>query len=119
MATDIGKNEVFAITKFHVLRPFKSISNLIQLYRLQFGFSTKKRPGKKATAEKHYSTWSDKYANIDRFFLWASPFLFLLFNVIYWFYFYVYDLLKVRFSNDNDPAAMQQQILINDDRDVT
>ena len=80
-------------------------------------FSGKRKGSKKPTVV-HYSTWSDKYANIDRFFLWASPFLFLLFNVIYWFYFYVYDLLKSRFTNENDPDSMSQQILINDDRDM-
>ena len=64
--------------------------------------------------EKHYSTWSDKYANIDRFFLWASPFLFLVFNIIYWFYFYVYDLLKMRFYDNDDDDQMRQRIIVNE-----
>ena len=62
--------------------------------------------------DKHYSTWNDRvtllqirtgsdiviylcfrfqYAHVDRFFLWMSPFLFLLFNVIYWVHFYIWD----------------------------
>ena len=81
-----------------------------------FFYSFKRKQGKKkeAPVEKHYSTWSDKYANIDRFFLWASPFLFLVFNIIYWFYFYVYDLLKMRFYDNDDDDQMRQRIIVNE-----
>ena len=34
-----------------------------------------------------------QYANVDRFFLWMTPFLFLIFNIIYWGYFYFWNLL--------------------------
>ena len=43
--------------------------------------------------EKNYTTWNYQYAKVDRFFLFFSPFLFLIFNTIYWGYFIVWDKL--------------------------
>ena len=40
-----------------------------------------------------YTTWNYQYAKVDRFFLFFSPFLFLIFNTIYWGYFIVWDKL--------------------------
>jgi len=50
--------------------------------------------------DKHYSTWFDQYSGVDRFFLLATPFLFLLFNIIYWFYFYVWDMMLSQIDYD-------------------
>lgn len=50
--------------------------------------------------DKHYSTWSDKYSYVDRFFLLATPFLFLLFNIIYWVYFYIWDMMSNQIDYD-------------------
>ena len=60
---------------------------------------TKRR---QSVLDKHYSTWYDQYANVDRFFLIATPFLFLLFNIIYWFYFYVWDMMLSQINYDSD-----------------
>jgi len=40
---------------------------------------------------RSFSTWHDRYHNVDRFFLFFSPLLFLIFNMIYWTYFQVWD----------------------------
>ena len=56
--------------------------------------------------DKHYSTWSDKYSYVDRFFLLATPFLFLLFNIIYWMYFYIWDMM----SNQIDYDASEENV---------
>ena len=45
-----------------------------------------KRPGKKIRTNY-------QYAKVDRFFLFFSPFLFLIFNTIYWGYFLLWDKL--------------------------
>ena len=45
-----------------------------------------KKPGKKI--KTNY-----QYAKVDRFFLFFSPFLFLIFNTIYWGYFLLWDKL--------------------------
>jgi hypothetical protein len=53
-----------------------------------------KRTGKKNT------TWNYQYAKVDRFFLFFSPFLFLIFNTIYWGYFSLWD-MWIRQDQDN------------------
>ena len=53
--------------------------------------SLKRKRRQSAVAEKQYSTWHDKYANIDRTFLICSPILFGIFNLIYWGYFYIWN----------------------------
>ena len=53
--------------------------------------SLKRRRRQSAVADKQYSTWHDKYAGIDRFFLVCSPVLFGIFNLIYWGYFYIWN----------------------------
>jgi len=63
---------------------------------------TLKRKRKQSVIGKHYSTWHDKYAYVDRFFLICSPFLFLVFNVIYWGYFYFWNLMIARIYGDSD-----------------
>ena len=45
-----------------------------------------KKPGKKTITNY-------QYAKVDRFFLFFSPFLFLIFNTIYWGYFLLCDKL--------------------------
>ena len=42
-------------------------------------------------SKKHYSTWHDRYAKVDRFFLFFSPFLFLVFNLLYWGHYQVWS----------------------------
>ena len=42
---------------------------------------------------KSISSWNYQYAKVDRFFLYFSPFLFLIFNTIYWGYFLLWDKL--------------------------
>ncbi len=37
-----------------------------------------KRKRRQSILDKHYSTWHDKYASVDRFFLYCTPFLFLV-----------------------------------------
>merc|ERR1719219_1547033 len=54
---------------------------------------TLKRKRKQSMIGKHYSTWHDKYGYVDRFFLICSPVLFLVFNVIYWGYFYFWNMI--------------------------
>jgi hypothetical protein len=39
------------------------------------------------------TSWNYQYAKVDRFFLYFSPFLFLIFNTIYWGYFLLWDKL--------------------------
>jgi hypothetical protein len=45
-----------------------------------------KKPGNKIST-------NNQYAKVDRFFLFFSPFLFLIFNTIYWGYFLLWDKL--------------------------
>ena len=51
----------------------------------------KKEKGKSSESGKSYTTWNYQYAKVDRFFLFFSPFLFLIFNSIYWGYFLLGD----------------------------
>ena len=37
------------------------------------------------------SSWKHDYSRVDRFFLLFLPFLFLIFNVLYWGYFLLWD----------------------------
>ena len=48
---------------------------------------SEKKTGKKSSALNYH------YAKVDRFFLFFSPFLFLIFNTIYWGYFLLWDKL--------------------------
>ena len=58
-----------------------------------------KRKRRQSLLDKHYSTWHDEYAGIDRFFLYCSPFLFFIFNFFYWGYFYVWALYFAESDN--------------------
>lgn len=62
---------------------------------------TLRRKRKQSIIGKHYSTWHDKYAYVDRFFLIASPILFLVFNIIYWGYFYFWNLMIEKYYGDD------------------
>lgn len=55
-------------------------------------FDSLKRQRKRSYSERHFHTWHDRYGNVDQFFLVFSPLLFLVFNVLYWFYFIVWDM---------------------------
>jgi len=55
----------------------------------------KRRPGRErkwVRRKSEFSTWRDEYASTDRFFLFFSPVLFLVFNLLYWVYFRVWEL---------------------------
>lgn len=69
---------------------------------------TLRRKRKQSAAGKHYSTWHDKYGPVDRFFLVCSPFLFLVFNVIYWSYFYFWKIMVRWWDGDDDTNTIQQ-----------
>jgi hypothetical protein len=56
---------------------------ILQGQRLSRG---EKNPGKKMKT-------NHQYAKVDRFFLFFSPFLFLIFNTFYWGYFLLWDKL--------------------------
>ena len=58
--------------------------------RLRHG-KGKKEKVKSSESGKSYTTWNYQYAKVDRFFLFFSPFLFLIFNTIYWGYFLLGD----------------------------
>ena len=66
-----------------------------------------KRKRRQSLLDKHYSTWNDEYANIDRFFLYCSPFLFFIFNFFYWGYFYVWAL----YFTEADTEGEKQQVI--------
>ena len=43
-----------------------------------------KREDSKTSVVRQHSTWQDRYARVDRFFLFFCPFLFMVFNFLYW-----------------------------------
>ena len=43
-----------------------------------------KRENSKTSVVRQHSTWQDRYARVDRFFLFFCPFLFMVFNLLYW-----------------------------------
>jgi len=47
-----------------------------------------------------FSTWNYQHSKVDRFFLVLAPFLFLIFNTIYWSYFYLWDKMMNRIENN-------------------
>lgn len=53
-------------------------------------------------AKPAFSTWNYQHSNVDRFFLVLAPILFLIFNTIYWGYFYVWD----KFVSPNYPNGI-------------
>jgi len=48
----------------------------------------------------NFTTWNYKHSAVDRFFLVLAPILFLIFNAIYWSYFYAWD----KFVNPHFPT---------------
>jgi len=50
--------------------------------------------------KNQFSTWNYQHSKVDRFFLVLAPFLFLIFNTIYWCYFYLWDKMTQRIEND-------------------
>lgn len=67
----------------------------------------RKRKQSSMVVGKQYSTWHDKYGYVDRFFLICSPFLFLVFNIIYWGYFYFWNLI---FSKRDETWSITQDV---------
>jgi hypothetical protein len=68
--------------------------------------SQKSQKRRQSLLDKHYSTWNDEYAGIDRFFLYCSPFLFFIFNFFYWGYFYYWALYFTEEENSEDIIEM-------------
>jgi len=52
--------------------------------------------------KSQFSTWNYQHSKVDRFFLVLAPILFLIFNTIYWGYFYVWD----KFINPHFPLGL-------------
>ena len=50
--------------------------------------------------KNQFSTWNYQHSKVDRFFLVLAPFLFLIFNTIYWSYFYLWDRMTNRIEHD-------------------
>lgn len=82
-------------TKFNLSRPKPNPHN-----------DSLKRKRRQSILDKHYSTWHDQYAKVDRFFLYCTPFLFFIFNFFYWGYFYVWGLYILHGDNTEQPIEM-------------
>ena len=83
-----------------LLRKLDEFEDTIEKSRREAEYIINEVKENEKKTKNQFSTWNYQHSKVDRFFLVLAPFLFLIFNTIYWSYFYLWDKMAQRIEND-------------------